>query len=179
MVFFMMNKKGALGLIIGIVVAVLVIGGVSYFAFSGNSDDDIVNGSSGVGSGSGASGGTSGGSSGGTGSSGSSGSISSWCTSGSSPGKDLVSSGEDVEIIKNKVDGIKTFKGKPACLFEYDIKTTKGIIENDIYTYAPGDAWVVTSPGGGGSVEYHWVDGVCTEAMFNGASIPCPPVGVG
>ncbi|MDO8468091.1 MAG: hypothetical protein Q7S56_04060, partial [Nanoarchaeota archaeon] len=148
--------------------AVLVVGGISYFAFSGSSDDNIVNGTSGETG----SGGTSGGSSG-------TGSGSGWCTSGSDVVKDFVSLQGDVEIIKNQVNGMKTYKGKSACFFEIDFKTTKATIENDIYAYGSGDSWVITSPGGGVGVEYHWVNGVCTEALYNGASIPCPPTGSG
>ncbi|MDO8468090.1 MAG: hypothetical protein Q7S56_04055 [Nanoarchaeota archaeon] len=115
-----MNKKGALGLIIGIVVAVLVVGGISYFAFSGSSDDNIVNGTSGGGSGSGASSGGNSGSSSGSGE----GSISSsWCSANRGT--------------------IETFKGRQAChtstlsgeVYTYIIDKDYWVIQSQAYNY--------------------------------------------
>ncbi len=155
-----MNKKGALGLIIGIVVAVLVIGGVSYFAFSGNSDDDIVNGSSGVGSGSGESGGTSG-------SSESNGDISIWCYQ-LGPGV-------------GSVVGIENYRGVQTC----HTQKTVGPTTKDFYFISHStnsdNYWNVDSYAGlGGKYETHYNNGKCIEyscSSYSGdAKLSCEQV---
>ena len=148
-----MDKKGALGLIIGIiVVAVLVVGGIVYFAFSGKSDNNnqVYNASGGSGSGgaqTGTGGGGSSGSSGGTGSSGSGGSgeiSSSWCSANG--GK------------------IEKFKGQDACHTIREVGYGSYVNLDETYTIIiDKDYWKVQDLAGAYKYESHFVNGKVIE----------------
>ena len=156
----MKNKKGAIGLIVGIIVALVVVGGIAYVSINNgdstetpsDADDSDSNSGNSVGDG--------------------------WCTGDFA--EDIYSSiqegGVEVKIIEARATGLENYKGKIACHAYVKAESTANgqtiTSEADVYSYSQSqnkedlDAWVLTRIIVSGKLftyDYHWENGECIE----------------